>query len=352
MRVVSWCCAKALKEGGGRADACFLLGFVFFLICYSIFSIQTVLAKDESVVSKLALSKSPSPAELTQMTRLRGSGFGSRPRLYIRLFKEEKELEVWVLVGKAYKLFQSFRICAHSGTLGPKLKEGDRQAPEGFYHVPVEDLLWRSQKWPQALNLGFPNVFDAQNGRTGSYLLIHGGCSSKGCYALENGPMKQLFALVSLAARAGQKLFPIHIFPFRFGKATWRKHKGHRWSEFWQGLAPAYSYFNQHRLLPQITVCDKGYQVARFAAASPARHGVVGRCVLPMPLFSAGAEMLKKIDWLASLRQRYERMKPGKSPKKAAPQFVIRCNLKRPSCRKWVALKKKRLARRASKRGG
>ena len=321
------------------------LSFGVFLACFVAVHGSTALATDQSEVSKIGLSKNHSPTELSQLTRLRSSGFGDQPRLYIRLFKEEKELEVWVLVGKAYKLFQSFAICAYSGKLGPKLKEGDGQAPEGFYHVPVADLLWRSKKWPQALNLGFPNVFDAQNGRTGSYLLIHGGCSSKGCYALENGPMAQVFALVSLAARAGQKLFPIHIFPFRFGKAAWQKYKTHRWQAFWRGLAPAYHYFNQHRLLPEIIVCDKGYQVARHAAVSPSPQGVVGRCVVPVPLFSAGPDALKQLDWLSALQRRYAKMKPAKPARKAAPSFVVRCNLKRPSCVKWVALKKKRLAR-------
>ena len=308
---------------------------------------QAKLAKGAKADKAQGTVKGYSPAELTQLSRLRGRGFGDQPQLYLRLFKASKELEVWVLVGSTYKLYRSFPICAYSGELGPKLKEGDGQAPEGFYHVPVEMLIWRSKRWPQALSLGFPNVFDAQNGRTGSYLLIHGGCSSKGCYALENGPMSALFALVGLAARGGQTMFPIHIFPFRFTKANWARFKTHRWAPFWRDLAPAFHHFNQARLLPRITVCPSGYAVSSLHRLQTVGRRVVGGCTAPLPLFALerAGERSGRLDWVAALLQRYEKMKAQHARRPAEPKFVVRCNLKRPSCVKWVALKKKRLAR-------
>ncbi len=300
-------------------------------------------------LKKLNISKTFSASELGQITRLRAGGFSIQPRIYIRLFKLEKEVEVWILSKGHYKLYRSYDICKYSGELGPKLEEGDRQAPEGFYHLPMQDVLWRSKKWPQALNLNFPNIFDAQQGRTGSYLLIHGGCSSKGCYALENGPMADLFALVSLSARGGQKVLPVHIFPFRFGKNKWPLFKSNRWAPFWKNLQPAYDYFNRNRNLPTIFVCDKGYLIL------PTKYqddGVkpFGQCAAPLPLMSAPPDLLQ-LDWIQALHIRYK--KRGALRAKARtdhPDIKVQCNLKRPSCRKWLALKRKQLARKQKKR--
>jgi len=296
-------------------------------------------------LKSLQLTKDLTPSELAQITRLRGTGFSVRPKIYIRLFKVEKTLEVWVQSKGSYKLFRSFDICNYSGTLGPKLVEGDGQAPEGFYHVPLEDLLWRSAKWPKALNLGFPNVFDAQQGRTGSYLLIHGGCSSKGCFALKDGPMRELFSLVTLSARGGQTEVPIHIFPFRFERAKWAAHKETKWNEFWQDLQLVYDYFNKYRVLPVITVCAKGYQVSLFQQGDETSK-VQGQCIAPLPLMSAGPAVVSKLDWVAALQVRYKKMGIRRVSRGAShPKIKISCNLKRPSCRRWLALKRKKLAK-------
>ncbi len=299
-------------------------------------------------LKKLNIDKNFSASELGQITRLRASGFSIHPRIYIRLFKLEKEVEVWISSKGQYKLYRSYDICKYSGELGPKLEEGDRQAPEGFYHLPMEDVLWRSKKWPQALNLNFPNILDAQHGRTGSYLLIHGGCSSKGCYALENGPMADLFALVSLAARGGQKVLPVHIFPFRFSNNNWAKYKSSRWGPFWKSLKPAYDYFNRNRTLPTIMVCAKGYLIlpTKYHDDDPKPFG---QCTPPLPLMGATSDLLQ-LDWVQALHIRYKKMETShaKAPPDH-PAIKVQCNLKRPSCRKWLALKRKQLARKKRK---
>jgi len=324
-------------------------GTFVFIICFlALFFGKETARSDEITVDlkSLQLSKDLSPTELAQITRLRGTGFSDRPKLYLRLFKVEKTLEVWVQSKGAYKLFRSFDICNYSGKLGPKLVEGDRQAPEGFYHVPIKDLLWRSAKWPKALNLGFPNVYDAQQGRTGSYLLIHGGCSSRGCFAIKNGPMGELFSLVTLSARGGETEIPIHIFPFRFERVKWVAHKEKKWDEFWRDLQPVYDYFNKYRVLPAITVCAKGYQVSLFQQSDDGVK-VQGQCIAPLPLMSAEPGDVAKLDWVAALRARYKKMGVKRvSQRGAAPQIKVLCNLKRPSCRRWLALKRKKLAKR------
>lgn len=292
--------------------------------------------------------------EQQQIDRLKAIGYGSDPELYLRLFKEEKILEIWVrsktLGGATYKLFRIVDICKFSGDLGPKLNEGDKQSPEGFYHVPAKRLLWRSAKWPRALNLAFPNMYDALSKRTGSYVLIHGGCSSLGCFALENGPMEALFALVSLAVKGGQKLMPIHIFPFRLSDTNLEKHKGHEWESFWKGLQPVYSHFNSKRSLPGIYVCEDGYKIMPGRVFSQELPMMRGKCLQPVPVLSASKTGVVAdadgLEWVAGL---YEIYKNQKGKRIAAPSkglsIKVKCNLRLASCKRWLALRKKMLQR-------
>lgn len=296
------------------------------------------------------LSERPSAREAAQLSRLKGIGYTDNPRLYIRIFKEEKLLEVWIKGADRFKLYRSYEICRYSGELGPKLAEGDRQAPEGFYHIPAADFGWRSAKWPRALNLSFPNIFDALKERTGSYLLIHGGCSSKGCYALEDGPMDELFALVSLATRSGQSLFPVHIFPFRLTEDKWKTHKKSIWSPFWQEMQPVYDYFNRQRQLPVILVCESGYKVMSFLPKGEERRIVNGDCLQPLPLMSEDERHIEKLAWVAALAKRYQKLrkslvKSAGKPGVEGQQIKVACNLRLASCRRWLALRKRMLKR-------
>ena len=104
--------------------------------------------------------------------------------LFVRVFKEESELEVWKQRddGRFYH-FKTYPICNWSGTLGPKIQQGDMQAPEGFYSVPQSQMNPNSQ-YHLAFNLGYPNSYDRANRRTGEFLMIHGKCKSAGCYAM------------------------------------------------------------------------------------------------------------------------------------------------------------------------
>ncbi|MGE3711643.1 MAG: hypothetical protein AB7G35_18480, partial [Hyphomicrobiaceae bacterium] len=123
--------------------------------------------------------------------RLGAAGVKLGDPVFIRIFKAESELEVWMRKGDAFVHFSTYPICHWAGTLGPKLKEGDKQNPEGFYAVgPYQ--LHHIGRWPRSLNIGFPNTYDRALGRTGSYLLVHGGCSSVGCYAMTNAVMEEI----------------------------------------------------------------------------------------------------------------------------------------------------------------
>lgn len=178
--------------------------------------------------------------------------------IFIRIFKKEAQLEVWVKSNNQYNLFKSFAICTYSGGLGPKLKEGDGQSPEGFYFVRPTQLNPNSS-YHLSFNIGFPNSLDRQLGRTGSYLMIHGSCVSIGCYAMTDGGIEEIWSLAAAALRNGQDYYRVHIFPFRMNKENMERHKSDRWISWWQSLQEGYDHFETHRLPPDVTVKNKKY---------------------------------------------------------------------------------------------
>ncbi|MBD3677037.1 MAG: murein L,D-transpeptidase [Rhodobacteraceae bacterium] len=195
---------------------------------------------------------------LTQALEEKGLSFGAP--VHIRIFKEEAELELWVADGDSYALFRAYPICSFSGGLGPKLQEGDRQAPEGFYNVD-RSALNPGSRYHLSFNLGFPNAFDRANGRTGSFLMVHGKCVSIGCYAMTDPAIEEIYVLVEAALDAGHPAVPVHAFPFRMTEARLAQAEGHAWFGFWQSLAPAYNTFEDTRQLPTILVQNAQYQL-------------------------------------------------------------------------------------------
>ena len=124
--------------------------------------------------------------------------------LYIRIFKLEAEMEVWMQEPSGvYQLFRTYPICNWSGDVGPKLKEGDRQAPEGFYVVSARQMNPNS-KYYLSFNIGYPNAYDRAHGYTGSYLMVHGGCRSQGCYAITDDAIQEFYILARDAFARGQ----------------------------------------------------------------------------------------------------------------------------------------------------
>lgn len=181
--------------------------------------------------------------------------------VYIRIFKEERELELWVQTpAETYALFKTYPICNHSGDLGPKLKEGDRQSPEGFYTV-TKSALNPNSSYHLSFNLGFPNRFDRAQGRTGSFLMVHGDCVSIGCYAMTDPAIEEIYVAVEAALNNGLSAVPVHAFPFRPTPQRMSEASGHQWEDFWQQLAPAYRAFAQTSRPPQVSVIGDEYRV-------------------------------------------------------------------------------------------
>ena len=178
--------------------------------------------------------------------------------VFIRIFKKEKQLEVWARKGLSYNLFKTYTICHHSGTLGPKLKEGDKQSPEGFYTVAASQLNPFS-RYHLSFNIGFPNEFDRSHNRTGSALMVHGRCSSVGCFAMTDFRMEEIYTIVESAMISGQLQVPVHIFPFHMTWENMAAHSDSKWIYFWENLKEGYDHFEGHRSPPLVRVQNKRY---------------------------------------------------------------------------------------------
>lgn len=197
---------------------------------------------------------------------LASAGFALGDPAFIRIFKREARLELWLGGEGRFQLFRSYPICTFSGELGPKLREGDRQSPEGFYRVARRQLNPFSRHH-LAFNLGFPNAFDRQHGRTGSALMVHGGCSSIGCYAMTDEKIDEIYALVEAAIAGGQGEVDVHIFPFRMTSEALAAERGHPAASFWANLADGFRRFEASGVPPSIAACDGVY---RFGADADA----------------------------------------------------------------------------------
>ncbi len=188
-------------------------------------------------------------------------GMSSRSPIFIRIFKEESELEVWKPKKDGYyHLFKTYPICKWSGKLGPKLRKGDKQAPEGFYKVANAQMNPNS-RYHLSFNLGYPNAYDRSRKRTGRHLMVHGNCESKGCYAMTNALMEEIYLLARDAFIGGQKKFDVHAFPFRMTPKNMKRHRKHRWIRFWRKLKNGYDQFNMTRVPPKIDVCGRNYLI-------------------------------------------------------------------------------------------
>src|SRR5215470_2206564 len=183
-----------------------------------------------------------------------------------RIFKEEAEMEVWKKNRDGeYALLKTYPICKWSGDLGPKKKVGDRQAPEGFYSITPGQMNPNSNYY-LAFNTGFPNAYDRAMGYSGSELMVHGDCSSRGCYAMTDEQIQEIYALARESFFGGQKAFQLQAFPFRMTPLNMAKHRNNPNFAFWKMLKEGYDNFNATRREPKVAVCDRHYV---FDAVAP-----------------------------------------------------------------------------------
>ena len=205
------------------------------------------------------ISRDMQPLSERAVAELKAKRMEKDSPILMRIFKEESELEVWKQDDSGrFALFRSYPICRFSGELGPKIKTGDRQAPEGFYTI-TPGLMNPNSSQYLAINTGFPNAYDRANGRTGSFLMIHGGCSSAGCYAMTDEQMAEIYALAREAFFGGQASFQLQAYPFRMTPLNLARHRDSPHMAFWRMLKEGHDHFEVTHLQPRIVVCEKRY---------------------------------------------------------------------------------------------
>jgi len=199
----------------------------------------------------------PLPAKIK--AKMEQLNMDAKAPIYIRSFKETSEFEVWKQRRDGtYGLLKTYSICKWSGKLGPKIKEGDRQAPEGFYTVRPGQMNPNSSYY-LSFDIGFPNAFDQSLGRYGTNLMVHGACSSAGCYSMTDESAGEIYWLARDSFIGGQRSFEVHLYPFRMTAENMARHRNDPNMPFWQMLKDGSDHFDVTRKPPVVGVCDKRY---------------------------------------------------------------------------------------------
>lgn len=220
----------------------------------------------------------PGQPDLSRLeARLASKGLAEGAPILVRIFKREFELEIWMKRGPTFQHFVTYPICVWSGALGPKLREGDGQSPEGFYSVDARALNPNSRYF-RSFNVGYPNAFDAAHGRTGSFIMVHGNCASVGCFAMTDPQMGEIWRLVTAALKGTQKRFQVQIFPFRMTDAALDGYRTHPDYDFWRTLKAGYDLFEAERLPPRVFVCNGRYTFTPAGNAPNGDGGVDSSC--------------------------------------------------------------------------
>jgi len=190
---------------------------------------------------------------------MKAKGMERNSPIALRIFKEEGVLEIWkAKTNNRFDKIAEYQICAWSGRLGPKVKEGDRQAPEGFYPLSPYHLNPNS-KYFLAINTGYPNRYDQANGRNGTNLMIHGACSSSGCYSMTDAQILEIYAFARDAFKGGQQTIQLQAFPFRMTADNMARHQHSPYYDFWKMLKVGYDNFEVTKRPPEVGVCDRKY---------------------------------------------------------------------------------------------
>ena len=225
--------------------------------------------------------RSQAPLSEKTLAEMQAKQMDKDSPILVRVFKEEAEMEVWKKNRDGeFALLKTYPICRWSGDLGPKIKEGDRQAPEGFYTITPGHMNPNSNYY-LAFNTGYPNAFDRAWNRTGSELMVHGDCSSRGCYAMTDEQIQEIYALARDSFFGGQKEFQFEAFPFRMTALNMARHRNNPNFAFWKEIKEGYDHFEATHQEPKVAVCEKRYvfdAVSPENASRPLSFNARGKC--------------------------------------------------------------------------
>ncbi|MFK8249968.1 L,D-transpeptidase family protein [Ancylobacter terrae] len=223
-------------------------------------------------------AKAMKPLSPETVALINDKGMSKDSPIVVRIFKEESELEVWKQTRSGdYALLKTYPICRWSGELGPKVKIGDRQAPEGFYTITPGQMNPNSSYY-LSFNMGFPNAYDKAWGRTGEHLMVHGDCSSAGCYAMTDEQIQEIFALGRDSFQGGQRSFQVQAYPFRMTAQNMARHRSNPNMAFWKMLKEGSDAFEVAKAPPKVDVCEKRYVFNATPADPTKRFDPSGPC--------------------------------------------------------------------------
>jgi len=190
--------------------------------------------------------------------------------VYIRAFKEEGEIELWIRGNdeKKYKLLKTYAVCESSGNLGPKREQGDYQVPEGFYRI---DRFNPFSNFHLSLGINYPNRSDhvlGTKGRLGGDIFIHGNCVTIGCLPITDDQIKELYIICVEAKRMGQKSIPVTLFPSKLTDSKFESLKKEYKEDsdkigLWTDLKLGFDLFNETKQLPSIGFLNNGRHQVR-----------------------------------------------------------------------------------------
>jgi murein L,D-transpeptidase YafK len=235
---------------------------------------------EEGVGGLVTGAKEMRPIPAPTLLLMEQKGMRKEDPILIRVFKEENTLEIWKRdKTNQYALLKSYNMCAWGGTIGPKIVEGDKQSPEGFYQITPGRMNPNSQFF-LAFDLGYPNAFDRAFNRTGSAVMVHGNCTgSAGCFVLTDKQVEEVYAIAREALAGGQSSFQVEAFPFRMTAANLARHRRNPNMAFWRNIKEGYDHFEVAHLEPKVDVCDKKYVFDAYPASSDATtFNAAGAC--------------------------------------------------------------------------
>ena len=195
-------------------------------------SIACLVVPTASALPEKALA--PIPAATVALMAAKGTT-PSAP-LVLRSYKKEAEIEVWKRnAAGRFVYVKTFPICRWSGQLGPKMYPGDRQTPEGIYDIPARQMNPNSHYY-LSFDTGFPNAYDRAHGASGSAVMVHGTCSSMGCFAMTDKAIGELYAIARDALAGGQPAFQLQAYPFHMSAKNMALYRSDPSIDFWRQL--------------------------------------------------------------------------------------------------------------------
>jgi murein L,D-transpeptidase YafK len=234
-----------------------LLPTVSRLIAAAAMATVAAACDDTTSVSSSGRSLRPIPPDTLALMEQRGTTKSSP--VLIRAYKKEAELEIWKQKGDGrYVYLKSFPMCRWSGQLGPKIREGDRQVPEGFYTITPGQMNQNSNYY-LSFNVGYPNAYDRAYGYSGGSIMVHGACSSAGCFSMTDEQIAEIYAIAREAFNGGQKAIQMQSLPFRMTAENLAKHRADPNAPFWRELKEGADHFEVTKQEPTVGVCGKHY---------------------------------------------------------------------------------------------